>query len=1141
MGTDVPTFLMNETSIPSLNNLSKTPGTSGYGPYPSIARKTTHGDEATEDSDQFTSPGNVSVGSNASELSGSQTSLHNLSQSTPTSQNTQTGSKIRRQQTVRPPSKEKSAQLTSSWNAQDSKDWTLQRVLWWLSVNGFSSQWTDTFKEKQIEGDKFFALTSYAAVKKLGITESPKKFVKLLRSVAPPTPSPVLTSSPVRVRPSSRQNSPDSSHSRKQQQDVSQDSPKLASTHRIFLEKFLFLHRNLLPRRNVGPGPSILITTDGSNFRLTEIDDVRNGRDVRKKISDTTYEFTEDLMRDRPLSDLITVHLTDYFCQSGDPLSDEQIWMVLCAAAGDIVKFHASPTEFSAKLGLPSQTRKVSKEVPNTRSEPPQQTSSEHSQNLIPPPRNPSNVNMASPGWSVSSEDVWFSPPSSQSKGEDSRRHYPQTPSHLMSHDKDSSIRDFSGDKSDYFNLKIPQNSQSSQNSRVLPRQRRNSVGQSSGIANSSAEQLVALREAPKPPLARSLSSKYRPELSPVASNSPLSGAGDLSDTDTGTDLWADAPGLDDSSDDANDGEHDNGLWAKKPATSSSSDPEKAQTPTKIPQLIIPRRSSSIANPTETAGIPEVSEPEDSPLAGGSATNKEALPTSNARLGHRATHSETSIDSPRSPGAAKLEQASIDWASRPPTEVLYENLEQFFPNTDLDKPVVVSAKPGGQHNVKGPINAQGGELGLSQVSQPQSNQTGNEDSPASLDKTSNVRTKPSISALRGPNAQVGRPITGEKASPPHAAVGRAKSIRVVAREASRRLTQQQASREPSKLLRRKSTKMWGQRVVEMRKGTSSSVTLRDHKQYVWIKGELIGRGSFGKVYLGLNATTGDMMAVKQVKAPISFKSKTKTLETDDSMKALYAEVENMKDLDHLNIVQYLGFERLDRVSNLFLEYVPGGSVKTLLINFGRFPEPTIRFLNRQILEGLSYLHSRGILHRDLKADNLLLDIDGTIKISDFGISKRSRDIYTNNAEMSMQGTIFWMAPEVIHNVIKNQKQGYSAKVDVWSLGCVILEMFVGRRPWSTEEAIGAMYKLGSSKQAPPIPDDAKPYVSTVGKNYLDCCFVIDPKKRPTAHELMGHEFSANDSSFQFSATELGIELNRSVKRNSRFLKSQTQR
>ena len=71
---------------------------------------------------------------------------------------------------------------------------------------------------------------------------------------------------------------------------------------------------------------------------------------------------------------------------------------------------------------------------------------------------------------------------------------------------------------------------------------------------------------------------------------------------------------------------------------------------------------------------------------------------------------------------------------------------------------------------------------------------------------------------------------------------------------------------------------------------------------------------------------------------------------------------------------------------------------------------------------------------------------GLCKISDFGISKRSNDIYANNANMSMQGTIFWMAPEVIDSMV----EGYSAKIDIWSLGCVVLEMFAGKRPWSNE-------------------------------------------------------------------------------------------
>lgn len=231
----------------------------------------------------------------------------------------------------------------------------------------------------------------------------------------------------------------------------------------------------------------------------------------------------------------------------------------------------------------------------------------------------------------------------------------------------------------------------------------------------------------------------------------------------------------------------------------------------------------------------------------------------------------------------------------------------------------------------------------------------------------------------------------------------------------------------------KSTKMWGQKVVEVkpnefRNGSTKSQQLsrlRDNrgkvKQFVWVKGELIGKGTFGKVYLALNVTAGEMIAVKQVDVPQTMSDKNSERQKE-VIDALHAEVETMKDLDHFNIVQYLGFEALPDTYNLFLEYVPGGTVGMALRKHGRFETSVSQYFTRQVLDGLAYLHSCGILHRDLKSDNILIDLDGVCKISDFGISKKSRNIYANDAEMSMQGTIFWMAPEVIHNVVDNENK-----------------------------------------------------------------------------------------------------------------------
>lgn len=86
----------------------------------------------------------------------------------------------------------------------------------------------------------------------------------------------------------------------------------------------------------------------------------------------------------------------------------------------------------------------------------------------------------------------------------------------------------------------------------------------------------------------------------------------------------------------------------------------------------------------------------------------------------------------------------------------------------------------------------------------------------------------------------------------------------------------------------------------------------------------------------------------------------------------------------------------------------------------------------------------------------------------------------------MQGSVFWMAPEVI----RPERQGYSAKIDIWSLGCVVLEMFAGRRPWSKEEVIGAIYKLGSERQAPPVPDDVAEVISPSAIGFLADCHTM---------------------------------------------------
>ncbi|KAF8892559.1 hypothetical protein BD779DRAFT_1194666 [Infundibulicybe gibba] len=222
----------------------------------------------------------------------------------------------------------------------------------------------------------------------------------------------------------------------------------------------------------------------------------------------------------------------------------------------------------------------------------------------------------------------------------------------------------------------------------------------------------------------------------------------------------------------------------------------------------------------------------------------------------------------------------------------------------------------------------------------------------------------------------------------------------------------------------------------------------------WIKGALIGAGSFGKVYLGMDAANGLLMAVKQVELPSG--AGPNQARKKSMLSALEREIELLKNLQHENIVQYLYSSIDDEYLNIFLEYVPGGSVAALLHNYGAFEETLVKNFVRQILQGLNYLHERDIVHRDIKGANILVDNKGGIKISDFGISKKINDNLLTDKRVnrpSLQGSVFWMAPEVV------KQSGHTRKADIWSVGCLVVEMLTGEHPWAKLTQMQAIFKV----------------------------------------------------------------------------------
>ncbi|KAF5736839.1 mitogen-activated protein kinase kinase kinase NPK1 isoform X1 [Tripterygium wilfordii] len=262
----------------------------------------------------------------------------------------------------------------------------------------------------------------------------------------------------------------------------------------------------------------------------------------------------------------------------------------------------------------------------------------------------------------------------------------------------------------------------------------------------------------------------------------------------------------------------------------------------------------------------------------------------------------------------------------------------------------------------------------------------------------------------------------------------------------------------------------------------------------WRKGELIGCGAFGRVYMGMNLDSGELLAVKQVLIAVNSASKEKT---QAHIQELEEEVKLLKNLSHPNIVRYLGTARENDSLNILLEFVPGGSISSLLGKFGSFPESVIRMYTKQLLLGLEYLHKNGIMHRDIKGANILVDNKGCIKLADFGASKKVVELATINGAKSMKGTPYWMAPEVI------LQTGHSFSADIWSVGCTVIEMATGKPPWSQQyQEVAALFHIGTTKSHPPIPE----HLSAEAKDFLLKCLQKEQDLRASASDLLQHPF-----------------------------------
>jgi serine/threonine protein kinase len=258
----------------------------------------------------------------------------------------------------------------------------------------------------------------------------------------------------------------------------------------------------------------------------------------------------------------------------------------------------------------------------------------------------------------------------------------------------------------------------------------------------------------------------------------------------------------------------------------------------------------------------------------------------------------------------------------------------------------------------------------------------------------------------------------------------------------------------------------------------------------WQLGSEIGRGAHGSVAVGINNETGELIAIKIV--PKSSSPGNTPVTSAANERGL------LSTLEHPRIVQYLGFHETDEAYMMFLEYVSGGSMQALLTTFGCFDESVVRLYTLQVLQGLEFLHSRNIVHGDIKPANLLITDKGQIKLSDFGTSHiigGARDI------ASIAGTPRWMSPDMV------QTGEASRASDIWALGCVVMEMSTGVQPWSDvqfDNAFSLVYHIGNSTTGPNTSclNDISPSL----RSFIVQCLQMDPKQRPVASELFKHPF-----------------------------------